>query len=93
MSDKFTIVPGDLVIMMNASYYTEWDGSIGEVLQPLRYTKSINLNNMQQEYGWFYLVRLENGREVRCGPHQVRKIDGDEHLNQRMDERGKPEVV
>ena len=43
MNRKYEILPGDLVLLLNASYFTEWNGTIGLVIEELRYKSAYDL--------------------------------------------------
>jgi len=64
---------GELVIMQNASYYTEWNGALGVVVSPLALRTSMDLVTMQYRTSASYRVRVlaDDAR-----PHQLRPLRG-----------------
>lgn len=56
MNERFK--PGDLVIMQNATYFTECDGCPAVVVEGPADCWGVNLLTMQDELVWTYIVRL-----------------------------------
>jgi hypothetical protein len=69
---------GELVIMQNASYYTEWNGALGVVVSPLALRTSMDLVTMRYRTSASYRVRVlaDDGVVVDARPHQLRPLRG-----------------
>ena len=68
---------GDLVLVINAGYFEEWNGTIATV--QTRYTffqQTICLHTMTRSDIWGYSIQLGDGRRVRAQSHQVIPIKG-----------------
>jgi len=75
---KGEISVGDMVLMLNASFFEEWNGTIGSVIGMLQYRSPIDLHTMKRDKALYYRVKLGDGRVVNAEPHQVRKIDDEQ---------------
>jgi hypothetical protein len=85
-----TIQVGDLVIMQNASYYTEWNGALGVVVSPLSLRTSMDLMHMQYFTSPSYRVKvlIQDGFIVDARPHQIRPLrDPDSDTQSASDQR------
>jgi hypothetical protein len=89
MSGKFKV--GELVILQNATYYEEYNGSLGVVTEPLAPRTGLNLCTMESEVTMSYKVRIlaEESLDVQATAAQLRKLDdgGDEASRRRRRER------
>jgi len=92
-----TFKVGELVIMQNASYYTEWNGALGVVVSPLAPRTSMDLLSMQYRTNASYRVKVltRDGIVVDARPHQIRRLHGpDETTTQsRQRDRSTPAGV
>lgn len=86
MKNRHEIQPGDRVLLLNAQYFTERDGTIGLVLTGLRYARARNLHTLKHEPGFYYYVQLPDGTKINALPHQVRKIGGEDDLDRTVTE-------
>ncbi len=73
-----TFKVGELVIMQNASYYTEWNGALGVVVNPLALRTSMDLVTMRYRTSASYRVKVlaDDGVIVDARPHQLRPLHG-----------------
>ena len=71
---KFKV--GEMVITQHATYFTEFDGSLGVITQPLRRKFCRDLNLMTQVYSHVYQVRLlvEGEPHLWLRPWQLKKL-------------------
>lgn len=69
---------GELVVMQNASYYTEWNGSLGVIVAALAPRTSMDLSSMRLCTRASYQVQVlaEDGVIVDARPHQLRPLYG-----------------
>lgn len=66
------ILPGDLVMMVNATYFEEWNGTIAVVDRPLGLQCGVlNLHTLERHSFHGYRVILGDGRPVRVTPDQI----------------------
>ncbi len=71
---------GDLVIMQNATYYTEYDGSPAVITSPLDVREAVDMRNGEDRIIACYGVRLlsiPDALEILAQPHQVRRPKDD----------------
>ncbi|AHF00054.1 hypothetical protein [Thioalkalivibrio paradoxus] len=75
-----TFKVGELVIMQNASYYTEWNGALGVVVSALAPRTSMDLLSMRYRTSPSYRVKVlaSEGIVVDARPHQLRRLRGPE---------------
>ncbi len=75
-----TFKVGELVIMQNASYYTEWNGALGVIVSPLAHRTSMDLLSMHYRTSASYRVKIltRDGVVVDARPHQIRRLHGPE---------------
>ncbi|MFO8002925.1 hypothetical protein [Thioalkalivibrio sp.] len=73
-----TFKVGELVIMQNASYYTEWNGALGVIVSPLAPRTSMDLITMHYRTNASYRVKVltRDGIVVDARPHQIRRLRG-----------------
>ena len=74
---KFQV--GEMVITQHATYFNEFDGSLGVVIYPLQRKLCLDLNLMERVYAHVYVVQLLVSGEPRLcfRPWQLRKPAGD----------------
>jgi len=86
-----TFKVGELVIMQNASYYTEWNGALGVIVSPLAPRTSMDLLSMQYKTNASYRVKVltEDGIVVDARPHQIRRLRGPEEAAESEQQRSK----
>lgn len=77
MTSRRPISVGDLVLVVNAEYFVEWNGTIARVVSGLGMRRSRNLHTLEFEEFRSYRVRLADGTIACAYPHQVRRIDPD----------------
>ena len=69
---------GDLVLVVNAGYFEEWNGTIATVRTGYKFfQQTICLHTMKRSDIWGYSIQLGDGRRVRAESHQVIPIKGD----------------
>jgi hypothetical protein len=87
-----TFKVGELVIMQNASYYTEWNGALGVVVSPLALRTSMDLVTMRYRTSASYRVRVlaDDGVIVDARPHQLRPLHGPDATATRTREKKNP---
>jgi hypothetical protein len=71
---------GDLVIMQNATYYTEYDGTTAVITSPLDVREVVDTRNGEDRIIACYGVRLlsiPDALELYAQPHQVRRPKDD----------------
>jgi len=87
-----TFKVGELVIMQNASYYTEWNGALGVIVSPLAPRTSMDLVSMQYRTNPSYRVKVltRDGIVVDARPHQIRRLHGPEDSTSRDRSRTRP---
>ena len=75
---KFKV--GEMVITQHATYFTEFDGSLGVVIYPLQRKLCMDLNLMERVPGHVYGVKLLVKGEPRLclRPWQLRKLQSGE---------------
>jgi hypothetical protein len=83
---------GELVIMQNASYYTEWNGALGVVVSPLALRTSMDLVTMRYRTSSSYRVKVlaDDGVIVDARPHQLRPLHGPDETVVHTGENEKP---
>jgi len=83
---------GELVIMQNASYYTEWNGALGVVVSPLAPRTSMDLLTMRYRTSESYRVKVltADGVVVDARPHQIRRLHGPDEAAKVTRKRRKP---
>ena len=71
-----SIPVGELVILQNSDYFTEYDGQLGVIVGTLRWRRVLDLGTMTRERRLRYLVRplVPGGIRVASGEHQVRRL-------------------
>ena len=71
---KFSV--GEMVITQHATYFSELDGSLGIITQPLQRRLCNDLNLMEKVYGHVYQVKLlvEGEPRLSLRPWQLRKL-------------------
>jgi hypothetical protein len=74
---KFQV--GEIVITQHATYFSEFDGSLGVVIYPLQRRLCLDLNLMERVYSHVYGVQLLVSGEPRLWfrPWQLRKPGSD----------------
>ena len=74
MSGRFRV--GELVILQHATYYEEYNGSLGVVTEPLAPRTGLNLCTMESEITLSYKVRIlaEESLDVQATAAQLRKL-------------------
>ena len=89
---KFKV--GELVITQHATFFTEFNGSLGVVILPLGRRECTDLNQMKKVYAHVYGVRLLREGEPRLWfrPWQLRKL-GEDRLNNNENKERIPERV
>ena len=87
-----TFKVGELVIMQNASYYTEWNGALGVIVSPLAPRTSMDLVSMQYRTNPSYRVKVltRDGIVVDARPHQIRRLRGPDDATSRDRSRTRP---
>jgi hypothetical protein len=87
-----TFKVGELVIMQNASYYTEWNGALGVIVSPLAPRTSMDLLSMQYRTNPSYRVKIlaRDGIVVDARPHQIRHLRGPDETSRRSRKRRRP---
>lgn len=87
-----TFKVGELVIMQNASYYTEWNGALGVIVSPLAPRTSMDLSSMQYRTNPSYRVKVlaQDGIVVDARPHQIRHLHGPDEVRGRDRKRSRP---
>jgi hypothetical protein len=87
-----TFKVGELVIMQNASYYTEWNGALGVIVSPLAPRTSMDLVSMQYRTNPSYRVKVltRDGIVVDARPHQIRRLRGPDDATTRDRRRSRP---
>jgi hypothetical protein len=87
-----TFKVGELVIMQNASYYTEWNGALGVIVSPLAPRTSMDLLSMQYRTNPSYRVKIlaRDGIVVDARPHQIRHLRGPNETSRRSRKRRRP---
>jgi len=72
---KFSV--GELVILQNATYFSEWNGVIGEVLGALQLRNCMDMHTMETEWLQRYSVLplVEGAFRIHCAERQLRKLD------------------
>lgn len=75
---KFSV--GELVILQKATYFSEWDGAIGQIVGPLKLRCCRDMHTMQTEWHKRYSVLplAEGAFEVYCHENQLRKLNDTE---------------
>lgn len=76
MSQSHEIQVGDLVVMQRATYYEEWNESVGVVIGRLQVRYSTDLRTMEAVEILAFRVQLAEGFVVNAQPYQVRKPAG-----------------
>jgi len=71
-----SIPVGELVILQNSEYFTEYDGQLGVIVGPLRWRRVLDLRTMTRERLLRYSVRplVPGAIVVSSGEHQVRRL-------------------
>jgi hypothetical protein len=87
-----TFKVGELVIMQNASYYTEWNGALGVIVSPLAPRTSMDLVSMRYRTNPSYRVKVltRDGIVVDARPHQIRRLHGPDDATTRDRSRARP---
>lgn len=87
-----TFKVGELVIMQNASYYTEWNGALGVIVSPLAPRTSMDLVSMQYRTNPSYRVKVlaQDGIVVDARPDQIRRLRGPDEATVRNRSRSRP---
>ncbi len=87
-----TFKVGELVIMQNASYYTEWNGALGVIVSPLAPRTSMDLVSMKYRTNPSYRVKVltQDGIIVDARPHQIRRLHGPDDATTRDRSRSRP---
>ena len=63
---------GDLVLVVNAGYFEEWNGTIATVQTGYKFfPQTICLHTMKRSDIWGYSIQLGDGRRVRAQSHQI----------------------
>lgn len=77
MSRQFHV--GDLVVMCNANFHTEYDGAPAVVVGALQPRRGLDLASMEFVTVTCYDVEVlvEPARKVLAYPHQLRPLHGD----------------
>lgn len=92
-----TFKVGELVVMQNASYYTEWNGALGVIVSPLAPRTSMDLLSMRYRTNPSYRVKVltRDGIVVDARPHQLRRLHGPDEAtsDHRGRSRPRPAVV
>lgn len=72
---KFSV--GELVILQNATYFSEWNGAIGEVLGAQQLRNCMDMHSMKTEWLQRYSVLplVDDGFRVFCSESQLRKLN------------------
>ena len=80
---KFEV--GEMVITQYATYFSEFDGSLGVITQPLQRKLCKDLNLMRQVYSHVYQVRLlvKGETHLWLRPWQLRKLGSGEKSKSR----------
>ena len=69
---------GDLVLVVNAGYFEEWNGTIATVQTGYKFfQQTICLHTMKRSDTWGYSIQLGDGRRVRAESHPVIPIKSD----------------
>ena len=78
---KFKV--GEMVITQHATYFTEFDGSLGVITQPLQRRLCTDLNLMERVYAHVYGVRLlvKGEPHLWFRPWQLRKLGSGDQLD------------
>ena len=71
-----SIPVGELVILQNSDYFTEYDGQLGVIVGALHWRRVLDLRTMTRERRLRYSVRplVPGGIVVASGEHQVRRL-------------------
>ena len=70
---------GEMVITQHATYFNEFNGSLGIVIHPLQRKPCLDLNLMEHVHSHVYGVRLLVAGDPKLWfrPWQLRKLDSD----------------
>ena len=69
---------GDLVLVVNAGYFEEWNGTIATVQTGYKFfQQTICLHTMKRSDIWGYEIQLGDGCLARAQSHQIIPIKGD----------------
>lgn len=71
-----TFAIGELAILQNATYFEEWNGSLGLIVGSLRPRSCIDMQTLGQHHSAAYQVRplVPESALIVCQPYQLRKI-------------------
>ena len=77
MKPTHNLSKGDLVLVINAGNFEEWNGTIATVQTGYKFfQQTICLHTMKRSDIWGYSIQLGDGRRVRAQSHQVIPIKG-----------------
>lgn len=68
-----TFKVGEVTILQNAAYFTEYNGMECTILTPLQENKIMHMTTMEQAKRESYFVEMADGLKLKAAPYQLKK--------------------
>lgn len=64
---------GEVAILQNAAYFTEYNGMECTILTPLQENKILHMTTMEKAHRESYYVEMADGFKLNAAPYQLKK--------------------